>query len=379
MTPLRFIVRNALRNKRRTALTVLSTGFSLFLLIVLTTFLDILANPPTTDQSALRLAVRRSTSMIDQMPMAYLDKIRRVPHVEVAIPLQWFNGVYREPKNMFANFATDPVDMWRVFPELQASDETKRRFAAERTGAVLGQELMDRFGWKVGDHVTLTGTIFPVDLEFTIVGTYEFDLNKFNFYFRYDYLNEALGRPNTLGAVWIKADRAESIPGIAQAVDGLFRNSAAETLTETEKAFVLGFIAMLGNVRVMIGSVALVVILTMLLVSASTMAMTIRERIREVAILKAIGFPGRAVVGLILGEAVLLGLMGFGAGAAMSYGLSHVDLYAITQGFIPFFRPPLTVYAMALGVGVAIGLASGFVPALQTTRLTITEAMRSLE
>src|ERR1035437_7995788 len=108
MTPLRFIVRNALRNKRRTALTVLSTGFSLFLLIVLTTFLDILTNPPTTDQSALRLAVRRSTSMIDQMPVAYLDKIRRVPHVEVAIPLQWFNGVYREPKNMFANFATDP-------------------------------------------------------------------------------------------------------------------------------------------------------------------------------------------------------------------------------------------------------------------------------
>jgi putative ABC transport system permease protein len=379
MTPLRFIVRNALRNKRRTALTVLSTGFSLFLLIALTTFLDILTNPPGTDQSALRLAVRRSTSMADQMPLAYLDKIRRVPHVEVAIPLQWFNGVYRDPKNQFANFATDPIDTWRVFPELEVSEETKRRFATERTAAVVGDALMERFGWKVGDHVTLAGTIFPVDLEFTIVGTYTFDLNKFNFYFRYDYLNEALGRPNTLGAVWIKADRAESIPGIAQAVDGMFRNSSAETLTETEKAFVLGFISMLGNVRLMIGSVALVVIFTMLLVSASTMAMTIRERIREVAILKAIGFPGRTVVGLILGEAVLLGLMGFVAGSAMSYGLSRLDLYALTQGFIPFFRPPLQIYAMGLGVGVAIGLASGIVPALQTARLTITEAMRSLE
>jgi len=375
----RFIARNVLRNKRRTGLTVLSIGFSLFLLIALTTFLDTLFNPPVAEESALRLAVRRSTSLADQMPISYLDKLKEVPHVVSAIPVQWFNGIYKEPKNFFANLAVDPSGMWDMFPELQVSEEAKRRFAAERTAAIAGEALMKRFGWKVGDRVTLLGSIFPVDLEFTIVGAYNYEVDESSFYFRYDYMNEALGSPNQVGAFWLKADRAESVPGILERVDSMFRNTAAETKTETEKAFILGFIAMLGNVRVMMGSIALVVVFTMLLVAASTMAMAVRERLREVAILKAMGYPRLTILALVVGEAVFIGLLGFVLGVSFAVGLHYTDVYTLTKGFIPSFTPSWLVLSMALLTGVGIGFLSGLFPGLQASNMPITEAMRRLE
>jgi putative ABC transport system permease protein len=375
----RFIVRNALRNKRRTALTVLSVGFSLFLLIALTTFLDLLINPPMSEASARRLIVRRSTSLADMMPIAYGDKIRRVPHVVMAIPLQWFGGTYRDSKNMIGAMACGAVGFWDMFTEGDVSPETRKRFETDRTAAVIGGDLAKKFGWKVGDKFTLNGNLFPVDLEFTIAGNYEYELDNGNLYFRWDYLNEAMGAPNEVGSFWILADRPESVPGIADAVDATFRNTAAETKTETEKAFLLNFVSMLGNVRVLVGTISMVVIFTMLLVSVSTMAMTIRERMREVAILRAIGFARRAILFLVMGEAVFISLLGFALGCAITLSLRYSDIYSMTQGFIRSFIPPLPVYAMALAVGVAIGAVSGFIPAFQAARMPITEAMRKLE
>ena len=374
----RLIIRNVFRNKRRTALTIVSIGFSLFLLIALLTFLDILTNPPAGEQSALRLAVRRSTSITEMVPISYEAKLMKVPHVVLVAPLQFAGGVYKDPKNFFANFATDS-HIWAMFPEFTLSDATKKAFASERIAAVAGEDLMRKFGWKVGDRITLTGTIFPIDLELKIVGTYRYQLGNDTLYFRYDYFNEALGRPDGVGAFWIKADRTESIPEIIDTVDGMFRNSAAETKTETEKAFVLNFVAMLGNVKMMVGSIATVVMFTMLLVAAGTMAMTIRERLREVAILKTLGYTPPLVLFLILGESISISLLGFAVGCLLAFALSHSDVYALTQGFIPVFLPPLRIYAAALAAGVGIGVFSGIAPAIQASRLTITEAMRRLE
>jgi len=374
----RLIIRNVFRNKRRTALTIISIGFSLFLLIALLTFLDILTNPPAGEQSALRLAVRRSTSITEMVPISYEAKLMKVPHVVLVAPLQFAGGVYKDPKNFFANFATDSR-IWAMFPEFHLSDETKKAFASERIAAVAGEDLMRRFGWKVGDRITLTGTIFPVDLELKIVGTYQYELDSGALYFRYDYFNEALGGFDAVGAFWVKADRTESIPEIMDTVDGMFRNSAAETKTETEKAFILNFVAMLGNVKMMIGSVATVVLFTMLLVAAGTMAMTVRERLREVAILKTLGYTPPLVLFLILGESVFISLLGFAVGCLLAVALSYSDIYTLTQGFIQFFLPPLRVYAAALAAGLGIGVFSGIVPAMQASRLTITEAMRRLE
>lgn len=378
MTFRTYVLKNVLRNKRRTALTVLSIGFSLFLLIVLYTFLDLLMNPPVTEDSAYRLAVRRSTSLSEQMPIAYMDRINRIDHVELVIPLQWFNGIYKDPKFLFANFATSPR-VFEMFPEQRTSEETRRRFALEKTGAVVGQGLMERFGWKVGDRVTLTGTIFPVDLEFLIVGSYDHELDRNNFYFRYDYFNEVMDEPNEVGAFWIRADSIDHIDEIARKVDMTFRNTPAETKTETEKAFILGFISMLGNVRVMVGSIMSVVVFTMLLVSASTMAMTIRERLREIAILKAVGYTRDKILGLILGESILIGVLGFVFGAGLSWSMNFVDLNRITQGFIQAFLPTWKIYSGALFIGMGIGLLSGLFPAIQASGMTIRDAIRRLE
>ena len=374
-----FILRNAFRNKRRTLLTVSSIGFSLFLLITLFTFLGILLNPVSNSETALRLLVSRSTSLAQMMPISYLDRIENVPNVEVVAPLQWANGIYKEPKNFFPNFATDPKAIWDIYTEQKVSPETRNAFIAERTGAVVGEELMKRFGWEVGDTVTLLGTIFPVDLEFKIVGVYTATSGQNIFYFRYDYLNEAMGRINLVGAFVIKTTSADAVPGIIDTIDTMFRNSPAETKTETEKAFVLGFISMLGNVQLIIGSISLVVIFTMLLVSISTMAMTIRERLREVAILKTIGYPRHMVLWLIVGEAVFISCMGFCFAIMLTLLLSRVDIYGLTQGFVEQFTPGFHMYLMMFSAAVAIGFLSGFFPALQAANMTITDGMRRLE
>ncbi|MCX7015256.1 MAG: ABC transporter permease [Candidatus Sumerlaeota bacterium] len=375
----RFIVRNILRNKRRTGLTVISIGFSLFLYIALTTFIEDLRNPPVTEDSVLRLCVRRAVALTEQLPLSYLEKLKQAPHVALVMPVQFFNGIYKEPKNFFANLAVDPVSVWQMFAGARVGEEAKRRFAAERTAAVAGKALADRFGWKEGDRITLSGTIVPIDLEFTLVGVYDIEPEATNFYFRYDYMNEALGCPNTVGAFWLKADCEESVPGIIDAVDAMFRNTAAETKTETEQAFKLGFVSMVGNIRLMIASVAVADILTMMLVAGSTMAMTVRERLREVAILKAIGYTRPLLFFLLLGEAVMIALLGYGVGASLVVALHCSDLRALTHGYVSGFSPPLIVCAKALVTGVGIGLVSGFLPALEASAITVTEGMRRLE
>lgn len=379
MTYSRFILRNALRNKRRTALTVLSVAFSLFLLITLYTLLDSIMNPPEGDETALRLAVRRSTSLADDMPIAYEQKIATVPGIELLLPLQWFGGYYKEPKNFFANFATDPHRLWDMFPELHVTEEIEQAMLADRRAAVAGRGLMERYGWKVGDRVTLKGTIYPVDLEFILVGEYLSDRNESNFYFRFDYLDEALGNPGRIGSFWVKAESAEKVPEVADAIDALFRNTPAETKTETEKAFMLGFVSMLGNIQAIIGSVAIVIGFTMLLVASSTMAMTIRERLREIAILKSMGYPPHTLLMIILGEAMLISVFGGLMACGGAFALRFADVYSMTMGFVERFDASPALFAMTLVVGAGIGLVAGLVPALQASWMTISEALRRLE
>ena len=375
----RFIWKNAFRNKRRTGLTILSIGFSLFLLMALMTFMDTLLNPVIEDDSALRLLVIRSTSIADILPIAYMDKIRRVRGVEHVAPLQWFNGVYKDPDYQFANFATDPGEIFSIYTEQHLGAEEKAAFVADRRAAVAGADLAKRFGWKVGDRITLTGTIFPVDLDLDIVGIFTADLNQNILYFRWDYMDEALGKPGVAGAYVVKAKDAASVPSVIESIDGMFRNSPAETKTTTEKAFVLGFVSMLGNIQVIIGSVAGVVVFTMLLVAVSTMAMTVRERMREVAILKAIGYSRRLVLLLVMAEALFISLVGTGIGIGLGESLRLLDLDRITQGFIQRFDPGANAYGAVLVAGLAIGLLSGFLPARQAAGMSITGAMRRIE
>ncbi len=379
MTLRRFVWRNALRNKRRTGLTVLSMGFSLFLLMTLLTFMDELLNPVSNAEGAMRLLVAPATSMAEMLPYAYLEKIKRVPHVTHVSPIQWFGGIYKDPDDQFANFAVDPFTMFQVYSEQKIDPEQLAAFQEIRTAAVASENLAKRFNWKVGDRIPLTGTIFPTDLDLTLVGIFTDPLSQDSLYFRYDYFNELMDNFNIIGTFSVRASDPGSVPGVAVAIDNLFRNSASETKTETEKAFILGFISMLGNIRGIIASVAGVVVFTMLLVSVSTMAMSVRERIREVAILKTIGFPRGTILAVVIGEAVFMSLLGVGTGIAMGEWLRLVDLNRMTQGFIAFYNPVLTSYATVVATGLAIGLISGFFPAWQAVNMTVTAAMRRLD
>lgn len=379
-----FIRKNALRNKRRTSLTVLSIGFSLFLIIVLQTVLNAMTNPPETEASARLLGVRSATSGAIPLPIAHERKLARVPGVAAVTPMLWFGGQYKDPKNFFLNWAVRHEVFLDIFPDMELSPGAEEAFRKEKMGAIVGLDLMERFGWEIGDRVTLTGSPFGFDLEFKLVGTYQGDslgggLNN-AFYFRFDYIEDSFQFGNvTVPIYFMMADSAEAVPGIIETVDTMFRNTPAETKTETARSFQLEFISMLGNIQLLVGSIVSVVVFTMLLVAGSTMATTIRERLREVAILKAIGYSRRVLLALILGEAVFISSLGAATGILLAYGLSAIDISRFTGGFLSAFQPDPAIMAGAVVAGIFIGLVSGLVPALRASSMGVSAAMRLLD
>jgi len=375
MTYASFVWKNITRNRRRTILTIVSIAMSLFLLSTLRTVLTELNREPEGD-THLRLVVRRASSLGDPLPEAYGEKLTRVPGVRLVSPLTWFGGTYVDERNFFANFASDPETIFSVWPENKAPPEQLRAFRKERTAAIAGRKLVERFKWRLGDRITLKGTIYPVDLEFVLRGIYT-GTDETAFFFHRAYLEEALGRPGKVGTFWLLAASAEDVPRIMDAVDAMFRNTDAETETETERAFQLGFVAMLGNIKTLIAGISSVVVFTILLVTANTMAMSIRERAREIAILKALGFGRQKLLRLLMvesaGIALAGGLLGTG-GARIFY--TYFDVWKYTQGFFPIFVVEPETILLGLALAAVLGLASAAFPALRVSRLTIAEALR---
>jgi putative ABC transport system permease protein len=371
-----FVWRNIARNRRRTLLTVLSIGLSLFLLSTLLTVLTELERESPDGDQHLRLVVRRASSLGDPLPEAYLERLKRVPGVRLVHTLSWFGGIYVDERNFFANFACDPETLFPMFKENRLPPEQLTAFTKERTAAVVGRKLAERFRWRLGDAITLKGTIYPVDLEFTLRGIYT-GLDETAFFFHHAYLEEALGRPGKVGTFWLKAATADDVPRIIERVDAMFKNSDAETKTETERAFQLGFVAMLGNVKTLVISISSTVVFTILLVTANTMAMAIRERAREIAVLKTLGFGRGRILGLLMGESAAIALAGglLGTlGARLFYAV--VDVWKHTQGFFPIFVVEPSTILLGVVLAVCIGLASAAVPAYRMSRQTIAQALR---
>lgn len=382
MTITGFIFRNAFRNKRRLILTVLSVSLSLFLFTTLRTALSLMTNPPTTDQAALRLAVRHKVSLGNVLPEKYQFHIARVPGVAHCSKFTFFGGTYKDiSQSNFAQFGVDADQILEIFTEMKVDPEQKRNFIQERTACLVGTKLMQRFGWKIGDHVTLQGTLWPADLELVVRAVYEGNgVDETLFFFHHEYFNEKNGKLNLVGTFWLRAENAEVIPSVMARIDKTFANSDAETKTETERAFQLDFISMIGNVKMFLGSILVVIVFTMLLVTASTMSMAIRERSREIAILKAIGFDGPQIFRLILAEALGLSLTGgiIGCFGAKLF-FSHLDIYKMSKGFIPMF--PITGETLFLGLLIAalLGVVSSLVPAYSTLKTTVTQGLRELD
>lgn len=374
-----FILRNALRNKRRLTLTVLSVALSLFLFTVLQTALRELSQPQVTEQSALRLIVRHKVTLANVLPLKYKSRIERVPGVKRVSRLTWFGGIYIDESNFFAQFGCDPNALFDILTEVTTDPEQVAAFKKEKTACMVGIKTMNRFGWKVGQKITLRGTIYPANLELTIRGVYHGGIDETNLFFHHEYLDESTGW-RVVGCYWIQAANADAVADVIQRVDAMFNNSTAETKTETERAFQLTFISWFGNVKLLIGSICTVIVFTMMLVTASTMSMAIRERTREIAVLKALGYNGGQIFSLILAESFGLALAGGLIGCVGTWFLAqHVDMYALSHGFFIKFEVTHHIVAAGLLIATTMGVVSCLAPAIASVRASVLDGLRELD
>jgi putative ABC transport system permease protein len=323
----RLIWKNAIRNRRRTGLTIASITVSIFLVgtlqAVLSTIYSSGSNSPTGD---LRVVVHRATSITQPLPISFRERIASVPGVQYVEAVNWFGGVYIDPANFFANFAVDTDHFQQVFSDFKISPDELGAWKDERTAALVGRSLMDTYHWHVGQRITLKSSIYNVNAELIIRGVYSDPADpsqEKSLYFHYDYFNELMNEFNQVGTFTVKVDKAKDVPKVMDAIDTMFRNTAYETKTETESAFSLSFVSMLGNIKLLFTAISAAVVFTILLVVGNTMAMSIRERTNEVAVLKTLGFRRNRVLSILLGESLAIALLGGifgGLGAKLIYG-----------------------------------------------------------
>jgi putative ABC transport system permease protein len=381
MTLTRFVTKNAFRNKRRSILTVLSIAFSLLLLTLMMTIWHAFYLDQGSAESNERLVVRHRVSLTFTLPMYYRDKIRAIPGVVGVVPVSWFGGIYKDqkPENFFARFGTDPDEFFKVFRDVKMPADEIKAWQRDRQGVIVDDYLSKKYGWKLGDRIVIQGDIYPVNLELYIRGIFHTDPDNKSVYFNSKYVEEAVpffkGQAGTFS---ILADSPSDVSKVASAVDDMFHNSPQPTKTESEKAFGLEFVAMLGNVKAFILSICSAVVFATLLVSANTMAMSIRERTREVAVLKTLGFTRRGVLGLFVSEAVALSLAGGLIGATLGwlaiYGITH------SKQFVSFFPMKVTpeIWLVALVTSGVVGLLSAALPSYHASQVNIVDGLRHI-
>ncbi len=374
------IWKNAIRNRRRSLLTIASIAASFCLLgVLLAIYVALFLSTDTSPVGARRLVTRNRISLTQIMPISYEAKIRQVPGVETIMAYQWFGGVYKEPKNFFARFACEPDQLFKIYPDYKIDENEKKAFLADRAGTVLGRDLADKFNIKVGDKITLKGDIFPVDLEFNVRGLFDADKNEEVMWFNIDYLWKSLpaDRRDFAGTYLMLGQSAEDGPAIAAQIDSLFRNAQVQTKTESESAFAASFVNFLGNVKLYLFAISAAITFTILLVCGNTIAMSVRERVREVGILKTLGFTNGEVMGMILGEATVISLLGGLFGCMIAWVLCR-GVATASGGFANLEGMALVpwMWAAVIGSAMVMGTIAAIVPALGASRTTIIDAMR---
>jgi len=380
MTLTSFVRKNSFRNKRRSILTVLSIGFSLLLLTLMMTIWRGFFIDKGTADSALRLVTRHKVSLAFTMPGFYRQKIQAIPGVVAVVPLNWFGGTYKDDKsgNFFAQFGTDPDQFFDVYKDFKIDPNELAAWKRDRAGAVVDAELAKKYNWKVGQRVVIIGNIFPVNLELTIRGLFKAPDSTQTLYFNQKYVEEAVSYMKDQNGMYATlADNSQDVSGIASRIDGMFRNSPQPTKTEDEKGFQRGFIAMLGNVKAFLLSISLAVVFAILLVSANTMAMSIRERTREVAVLKTLGFTRLSILSIFIGEAVILALIGGVFGSLVALLLGHGASKAM-GGLGNALDVKLGTMLFAWVVAAFVGFLSAAVPAYYASKIGIVEGLRHI-
>jgi putative ABC transport system permease protein len=378
------VLRNAFRHKLRTTLTMVGIVVAIVAFGLLRTIVDAWYAGSEASSSA-RLITRSSISLVFFLPLNYAQKIRQVEGVKSVSWMSWFGGVYITEANFFPQFAVDAPTFLGMYPEYRLDDAERKAFLLDRGGAVVGRKLADKHGWKVGDRIPLRGTIFPGTWTFTLRAIYDGADNKVDetqFFFHWDYLNETVKarfprRADLVGLYVVEIRDPAQAAEISQRIDATFRNSLAETLTETEKAFQLGFVAMTEAILVAIETVSFVIILIIMAVMANTMAMTARERYSEYATLKAIGFGNGFVALLIFAESLGIALAGGALGIALT--LPIADWFAGQMGTLfPVFFVSTDTVAMQVGAALTVGVVAALIPAWRAAHVRIVDGLRAV-
>jgi putative ABC transport system permease protein len=375
----KLILKNILRNKRRTLLTISSLVVSLFLIITLATILTEFSRG-SERSNPLRLISRHAVSLAFTLPVAQQQRIATVPGVKAVIPFSWFGGIYKDEKNFFANFAVDAGRLKEVLTELKMSDPEWQAFINDRQGAIVGQKLVKLYGFTSGQRVTLRSPIYDRSVEFIVRGVYTGGDEK-TLFFHHEYINELVPAwaKDQVSTFSILANSAEDVPRIAQAIDSIFINTDAPTKTESERDFAISFETMMGGVKQFMYGIMGAIAFSLLLIMGNTMAMTVRERTREVGMLKALGFQRGTIAGLFVGEALLVTTLGalIGIGGAMLL-FKSVDFSLIIPNFQSFV-PTAQTLLVAFVVSIFVGLVSVVYSAYRVSGMTIAEALRSTE
>jgi len=378
---LHLVWRNALRNKRRAVLTVVSISVAIVAISVLNSVLHSFSAAVEIADEA-RMVVRNQVSLIFPLPLAYRQRIAAMPGIKGVAAANWFGGVYRERKNFFAKFAVDAESYFPIYPEFGVKPKEFKAFMDDRKGCIVGRKIANLHDFKVGQTIPILGDIFPGDWEFNVRGIYDGlkpGTDETTMFFHWKYLDESMPvrRQGQVGFYIVQLEEPSMAASLVKTIDSEFENSADQTLTETEKAFQQGFVKMMGNIELLVRTIGSAVVFTLLLVAANTMAMAARERTTEIAIMKTLGFSGLGVAALLVAESVLLMFAGWAAGTAVSWLMCR----AIETGFSAIFPVfPLKPETMALSFAVAIvtGVISGLFPAFHAIRTTIVGAMRQV-
>jgi putative ABC transport system permease protein len=384
MHSLKLIVRNALRHKLRSGLTIVglvvaTLAFGLLQTVVKAWYAGADAASNTT------LVARNATSLVFPLPLSYASKIRGIEGVKGVAYANWFGGIYQDPKNFFPQFAVSGASYLDMYPDYVLPEDQRAAFLRDRKGALVGRKLADQYGFKPGDVIPLRGTIYPGQWQFVVRGIYEGRRSgtvTTQMFFHWDYLNETLlktvpRRANQIGVYVVQIRRAEDAAAVAAAIDATFKNSLAETLTETEKAFALSFVSMSEAIVVAIRLVSFVVILIIMAVMANTMAMSARERLSEYATLKALGFGPGFLARMIFGESLLLALGGALIGIALLYPVAAAFAAQMGTLFPAFDVAPATPLLQFLAA-LAVGTVAAIAPTLRAVRVNIVDGLRSV-
>lgn len=389
MSTFGFLTRNALRNKRRLLLSVMSVAVSLFLFVTLMVVLREFTKPPQDADNALRVVARNKISIAALVPQRQRAAIEEIPGVAVCTPFVWFGGKFKDDEQLiFGSIAVEADKLSGengLLKELKIDPAEYEEWLKDRTGCIVGvdtmnSEMFQQLGYKKGSRFTLMSGFYPCKLELKIVGTYHGTLDDKNVFFHHKYLDEAMGNWGQTGMWWLRLTDASMMGPVAEAIEAKFANSDHELRAESERAFQMSFISMLSGIKTVIGGVSVAVLLSIMFVTASTMSMSIRERFRELAILKAVGFQRRDLCIFILAESFMLSALGaiIGAGgAAWLYG--SMDIKKASAGVLISFEVTPQILGMAALVAAVMGIVSAFFPAIAAARMSVVQGLKTLD